>query len=305
MKVPPEIAEWGTWMRSEGLSTRTIKHRLETLTRFAREGLDVVAADSAAIAGFLAPYDWWSPSTRSNYYRALKAWYLWLIRRGIRPDNPLDLIKAPRQPRGRPRPTTTDQLAAILGTCNRRRTRAMALLAAYQGLRAHEIAKIRGEHVRNGKIKVLGKGSVEAELPLHPLVAEIAGSFPRIGWWFPSYTRPGHPITSQNVSAVLSQLIHRAGVDATGHQLRHWFGTETLKSSGGNLRTAQEALRHASVATTAIYTQIDDHEVREAIEGLPVPMYVVSGGKRRGRSAQFCTSRKSVQIPAPSERSEG
>lgn len=290
-------------MCSEGLSPRTIKHRLETLRRFHRQGLDVLGADSATVADFLARYQW-GASTRSNYYRALKAWYVWLVRRGLRADNPLDLIRAPRQPRGRPRPTTTDELGDVLATCNRRRTRAMVLLAAYEGLRAHEIAKFRGDHIRNGNVRVLGKGGVEAEIPLHPLVAEIAASFPRIGWWFPSYTREGRPITSQNVSTVLGDVMRRAGVDATGHQLRHWFGTETLKSSGGNLRTAQEALRHASPATTAIYTLIDDQQLRDAITGLPVPIYAVHGSKARRRSADFCRPGKTRQNASLDARSK-
>lgn len=281
-------------MVSEGIARSTIKHRTETLTYFQRDGLLIIDADSAAIAAFLARHVW-APATRSNYYRALKAWYLWLVRRGLRLDNPMSQIKPPRQPKGRPRPTTTPQLAATLTTCNRRRTRAMILLAAYQGLRVHEIAKFRGEHIRNGRVLVEGKGGKVAELPVHPLVAEIAASFPRIGWWFPSYKLAGQPITAQNVSRVLTQVMHRAGVDATAHQLRHWFGTETLRASGGNLRTAQEALRHSSPATTAIYTLVEDDEVRAAITGLPVPIHAVHGLAHRRRSAAYCADRNPPQ----------
>lgn len=61
----------------------------------------------------------------------------------------------------------------------------------------------------------------------------------------------------------------RAGVTGTPHGLRHHFGTQVLRASGGDLRTTQRALRHASPATTAIYTQVADEALFRAIGGIP------------------------------------
>lgn len=207
--------------------------------------------------------------SRSNYYRVLRAWYLWLRRRGLRADIPTDLMRAPKQPIGIPRPVSTGEFERVLAVCNRRRTRAMVLLAAYEGLRAHEIAKVRGEDVRGGRLRVIGKGEVDDSVPLHPAVAALAGEFPASGWWFPSYDYPGEPVTSGNVSAVISGAFKRAGVAATAHQLRHWFGTQSLRSSGGNVRVAQVLLRHASLATTQIYTRVENDEATAAVLALP------------------------------------
>jgi integrase len=56
----------------------------------------------------------------------------------------------------------------------------MALLGAMQGLRAHEIAKIKGEHLDliDRTMIVAGKGGVTSTLPLHHLVVEIAYQMP-------------------------------------------------------------------------------------------------------------------------------
>lgn len=146
----------------------------------------------------------------------------------------------------------------------------MILLAAYQGLRVHEIAKLRGEDVdlESMALYVVGKGNKPAVLPLHPEVAGFAaeGRFPAVGWWFPAYGRPG-PIQSAAVSKAIHDTMRRAGFEAKPHQLRHWYGT-TLVRNGADLRTVQELMRHASLATTQIYTESSDQQKRRAIDSL-------------------------------------
>jgi integrase/recombinase XerD len=267
------LDRWAKWMRFEGLRPRTIKHRTETMALFAHRGLDIAGASTEDLVEFVdAMNDAHGPtsaSTRSNRHRVLRAWFLWLVRTEVRADNPLDRVKAPKVPQSEPRPCSSDDVARVLDRCRRRRTRVMILLAAYAGLRVHEIAKVRGEDIRGDWLFVTGKGGVSAKIPLHQLIAAEAPRMPRTGWWFPSYSRPG-PITSQNVSTVIADAMARAGVDATAHQLRHWFGTEGLRSAGGNIRVAQQLLRHANISSTAIYTRVDDDETTAAVAGLPV-----------------------------------
>jgi integrase/recombinase XerD len=262
------LDEWALWMRSGGYSERTIAAR-SWLVGFMARSLDVDSSVAGwqDVARFMGRAT--SPGTRSTYYGDLNAWFNWLRTMGYRTDNPMERLPTPKPPKRRPRPITTEQLQRILATVNRRRTRAMVLLAAYQGLRAHEIAKFRGEDIDGQWLHVVGKGAKEAWLPLHPDVAALAVDFPRYDWWFPSYTRPGKPVAPKSVVRVLSELMERAQVNGVGHQLRHWYGTEVLRAAGGNTRVAQELLRHESLATTAGYTQVDDTERRAAILGLP------------------------------------
>jgi site-specific recombinase XerD len=70
------------------------------------------------------------------------------------------------------------------------------------------------------------------------------------------------------VSCAISIAMRRVGVPSTAHGLRHWFGTWLVRS-GTDLRTAQTLLRHASLATTAIYVEVADDARRAAVLRLP------------------------------------
>ncbi|HEY7052393.1 MAG TPA: tyrosine-type recombinase/integrase [Mycobacterium sp.] len=256
-------------------SPRTLIERERVVRLLARRRrVDPVTATWRDVAAFLADPAF-RDSTAVTYYAALRSWFAFLVEIGAREDDPLVRMTAPTAKRGTPHPVTTTELGAVLRKVNRRRTRAMVLLAAYEGLRVSEIARVRGEHFRGGQLYVRGKGGHELPLPVHPVITDLAATFPRVGLWFPSYTDQAEPITSNNVSRVVSEVMHRAGVNSSAHSLRHWYGTQVLTAAGGNLRTAQRALRHSSPATTAIYTLITDEQLREAIDGLPVPLHAV------------------------------
>lgn len=152
----------------------------------------------------------------------------------------------------------------------RRKTRAMILLAAHQGLRVSEISKMRGEFVNHvsGKLTVHGKGDVTLYQPLHDVTRTLSLTMPRRGLWFPSPKYPNQPIDPRSTSDIIGRAIKRAGVEGSAHQLRHWFGTELLRG-GADLRIVQELMRHADPRTTAIYTQVNDDQQREAIQVLP------------------------------------
>jgi integrase/recombinase XerD len=59
------------------------------------------------------------------------------------------------------------------------------------------------------------------------------------------------------------------GSAASPHQLRHWYGTNVLLAAGGNLRVAQELLRHANLNATAIYTRVTSDQQADAVVALP------------------------------------
>lgn len=268
------LDRWVMAMRAAGNAERTYVERRRLLERVARHtGQQPAEFTADALAEYLAGLH--SAATRSTYWGGLRAWFVWLVDvEELRADNPMRKLRRPKVPRRRPRPVTDDQLQRVLAAANRRRTRTWVLLATYQGLRVHEIAKVRGEDVDlvGGTLRVLGKGGTDEELPLHPLVAAEAEHYPRRGWWFPSYEkygRGGEHVLANTVSQIIGNAFRRAGVQCSAHQLRHWFGTNTLRAAGGNLRVAQELLRHASIATTALYTQVDDSERRAAIMALP------------------------------------
>lgn len=209
-----------------------------------------------------------SRSSRATYHASIRAFHIWLMRAGHRADDPTLATPVPKRPKGTPHPVADAQLSKLLHTVNRRRTRMMILLAAFAGLRVHEIAKIRGEDVdiEMGALYVYGKGGKTAVIPLHETVAELALTFPREGYWFPSYSSGG-PISSRAVSKAIHDTMARAGIKGKPHHLRHWYGT-SLARNGVDLRTVQELMRHESLATTQIYVEVSDQQRRRGIDTL-------------------------------------
>lgn len=263
------LADWARSMRAEGLAERTVTEWPRIVVRACRHAdTDPARLSTADLIDYMAALP--SAGTRQTYFTALAAWHRWLHAAGHRADDPMGGLRRPRAPRGEPHPIATGHLDALLASGVRRRTRTAVLLAAYQGLRVHEIAKVRGQDVDliAGRFRIVGKGGVEKWLPLHPVIAAEARRYPRRGFWFPSPTRPGQPIRRDSLSSVISRAMARCGVPGTAHSLRHWFGTELVRG-GVNARVVQELMRHASLATTAIYTLVDDDQQRSAIHTLP------------------------------------
>lgn len=268
----PPIERYELWMRGRGLSSRTITESVRTLRRIQRDsGYPVEAMPTLAISRFLAA-EHLGARARYTYSGHLRGFYRWLAGEGG--ADAMATLPNPRMPRSVPRPITTGQLTKLLALDLRCKTRMMLLLAAFAGLRAHEIAKVRGQDVdiEARTLHVVGKGGHGATIPLHPLIVEHAESMPRRGWWFPSNsTRPGQHMRGQVVSMTVRDAMRRADIPEGGaHRLRHWYGT-TLVTSGADLRTAQTLLRHSNLASTAIYTEVTDDRRIEAIGRLKLP----------------------------------
>lgn len=227
-----------------------------------------------------------APSTRATTRFTFLAFYGFIQGEELRPDNPALRLPVVKVPPRRPRPYTQEQIDALLASGAYWRTRAMILLAAYQGLRVSEIARVHREDfdMNAGTQKVFGKGGRTDYLPVHPVIRDLV---PLMGdaWWFPARLgRPGH-IKGQSVSDLLHDARERAGIvdkRLTGHSLRHSFATELVRR-GANIRAVQDLMRHASLSTTQMYTQVLDDDRREAHSVLPVRVIPA----RSGRSPQI------------------
>lgn len=275
MVTDPLLDEWQLWQYAKSLSRRTVTERLSTVSRMAEwSGRPAATAVPADIVGWLAAGDDWSLNTRWTYHANLAAWFLWLQKAGHRQDNPMVNIDRPKRSKGQPRPVSNRDMQRLVGVRCRQRSRAMLMLASFQGLRVHEIAKVKGDHfdLVNRSMTVTGKGGFTAVLPLHHRVLEVAYGMPRTGFWFPGPDR-GHQ-RRESVSGTIKDAMVRAGVPGSAHCLRHWFGT-ALVEAGVDLRTVQVLLRHQNLSTTAIYTAISGRRQAEGIERLD-PFAVVA-----------------------------
>jgi len=269
LNLLPYFAEY---QRGKGLSERTISNRdfmLKQLRNFAGRTLaDLTTHELRCHLGRGVSKG--SMQTERDCYRAF---YRFLTDEGLRNDDPSEKLPRIRAPRGRPRPYTQEQIDALLASGAYKRTRAMILLGCYQGFRAAEIAAVHGHDfdLHAGTISVLGKGGKVSTLPAHPTIIELAKTMPKDAFWFPARkTNTGH-IHSRSVSDLMTRAKKRAGITEprlTGHSLRHAYGTSLVKA-GVDLRTVQELMRHESLATTQIYTLIDDDQLRDGLSRLP------------------------------------
>lgn len=295
--LPARIAEWKVWQHGQSLSPRTVDERVATVMRCAVWAQsDPQSLRSDQISAWLAAEGGeWSANTRWTYYTSLAAWFRWLEKLEYRSVNPMEKVGKPRRPKGVPRPISDDNMRRLLRSRMHRRTRAMVLLGAMQGLRAHEIAKVKGEHLDlvDRTMIVAGKGGVTWMLPLHPMVVEIAYQMPRKGFWFPGADR-GHQ-RRESVCGTVKDAMIRAGIPGSTHCLRHWFGTALVRA-GVDLRTVQELMRHQNLSATAIYTEIAKEQRAKGIQLLdpfgfatmePMPVATVTVEAMRQQAAEL------------------
>ncbi len=262
---------WSTWMGAQAMSPATIDSRLGLVRRAAASaGVDATELGPLDISGFLARPGL-AAGTKSTYFSALRAWSEYLELVGVRTDDPMRTLRAPRVARWEPRPIETVHLRALLARHLHRRTRMMVMLAAFAGLRVSEVAAVSGEAFdREAQLlHVVGKGGKPRRVPLHEELLEAAVGWPASGWWFAG-RRPGEHVRPGSVSDTISDAMRGAGIEHpyTPHSLRHWFAT-TLVEEGADLRTVQVLMGHASLATTQVYVRASLTLARDAVARLP------------------------------------
>jgi site-specific recombinase XerD len=239
---------------------RTLGKPIETATA---EDLEAWYADLATRI---------EPAARGRYLSHASNFYRWMIRQRLRDEDPTARLSQPRLQRRLPRPIADrDLIPALLNAPTR--VRPWLLLGLLAGLRACEIAGLRGEDISwdlNMIVIVEGKGGKQRLLPLHPQLASELDLLPRQGWLFPHHDHPKRPVKAWNVSHGVNHYLHSIGVEATFHQFRHRFATDVFAATK-DLRLTQELLGHADPRTTAAYTAWDRGAASAAIERLTIP----------------------------------
>lgn len=216
-----------------------------------------------------------TPRTRYAYCSHIHAFYLWALDEGRLDADPTATIRRPRLPRLVPRPIADADLDHALMVAPPR-LRAMMALAAFQGLRAGEIARLGREDVldmNDPPVLIVdhGKGGHQRVVPLneHALIAMRLAGMPRSG---PIFKRAdnGQALTPGAVSRLVNTYLHSLGIAATIHQLRHWFGSKLYQESH-DLRMTQELLGHSSPSTTAGYAAWSVENGAQAVRALAPP----------------------------------
>lgn len=253
-----------TALKAEERSPATIRDRGRCLRRL-HEDLPhgILYACTEQLQAWLA-YDQWDRWTRYTYTSHLLAFFRWLLAQGIRDDDPTRALRRPPAPKCLPRPATAAQIAVALTAPEPLRT--AVLLAMYEGMRRSEIARCRREHITEElTIIPIAKGGNAQSVPTHPIVWEhVRGLEPG-----PLIVHRGYEMTPERLSGYALRWFRSRGLRGFGlHQLRHWYGT-TIQRELGDIRVTQECLRHASISSTQIYTQVTPGQRAKAVAALP------------------------------------
>jgi integrase/recombinase XerC len=193
-------------------------------------------------------------------------------------------IRGPRIKRGLPRPVTPDDAVnlaeLVAGTAGEEwigaRDRAVLLLMYGAGLRIAEALSLTGADASLGEtLVVTGKGGKQRVVPIIPLVRAAVADYAAKSPWPQEKGQPlfrgakGGALGQGMVQKAVASARTALGLPATAtpHALRHSFASHLL-SAGADLRSLQELLGHASLASTQIYTRVDSatllHTYRKA-----------------------------------------
>lgn len=209
---------------------------------------------------------------------AVRSFYKFLAKESILENAAARSIRTPRVRRGLPRPLSPEDAGRAIAEAGEHdvewlgaRDAALLTLLYGAGLRISEALGLKRGDVPLGEtLTVIGKGRKERSIPVLPLVAlalsDYAGKIPFTG--APSsplfLSRRGRAMSPREAQGLMQRLRGRLGLPekATPHALRHSFATHILQG-GGDLRSVQELLGHASLSTTQVYTAMDTRQLLE------------------------------------------
>jgi integrase/recombinase XerD len=242
--------------------------------RFAQaRGSAVGRAEAATLRAYLESLSASGLAARSAARRlsALRQFYRFLLREGVRDDDPTMLLDSPRLPGSLPKYLSEAEVDALLAAAAGRPSAAQAALmvAALEilystGLRVSELLALpRAALAGDGAVLLVrGKGGKERIVPLsepaRAAAAALLAGRKQPGRYLFQSRRPNRPITRQGFALMLKQTALDAGIDparVSPHVLRHSFASHLL-ARGADLRSLQLLLGHADIATTQIYTHV-------------------------------------------------
>ena len=220
-------------------------------------------------------------TTIARRLAAIRSFFRHQVLVGLRQDNPAADVGLPRRTRKLPRtlsPGEAERLVeAASGTTPRDlRDRALVELLYGAGLRVSEAVGLEkgGVDLDERLVRSIGKGGKERIVPLGRSAADALRRYLSRGRpYLDRRHRPelflnarGGPLTRAGAFLILRRLAEKAGLEPTRihpHLLRHSFATHLLEG-GADLRSVQEMLGHADLATTELYTHVTDRRRREA-----------------------------------------
>jgi integrase/recombinase XerD len=287
-----------------GLSRNTLEAYRSDLLQFGRflqlRGVSAMQAQHGDLAAFLSelagtpsersPANGDAPdrarppaaaSTLGRKVACLRSFYRHLRREGLIEHDPTADLHGPRKTQRLPRVLTRDEVARLLrepqGTAPLAlRDRALLELMYACGLRVSEVTglELADVDLEEGMLRARGKGSKERLVPVGRQAIVAIGAYVARGRPLLLGAKPeaklflnrrGGGLTRQGLYKIVQGHARGAGLEArmSPHTLRHSFATHLL-AGGCDLRSLQEMLGHADLATTQVYTHLSAERLKDA-----------------------------------------
>ena len=274
-----------------GASPRTLEAYRRDLDDFAAmlrpRKLDVHQAASVDIRAYLTRMAdaGMAPRTAARRLSALRQFHRFLFAEGVREDDPTTATDSPQLGRPLPKYLSEDHVLALLDAARELEgphgLRAFALLELLYatGLRVSELVALPLSAVaRDQSVMIVrGKGNKERMAPLSDPAREAVTAYRAVRdqflagpkttkWLFPSTGEHGH-LTRDGFAKMLKDVAVKAGLPpsrVSPHVLRHSFASHLL-AHGADLRSVQQMLGHADLATTQIYTHVLEERLKTLV----------------------------------------
>ncbi|MFZ5592342.1 MAG: site-specific tyrosine recombinase XerD [Bacillota bacterium] len=219
-------------------------------------------------------------TTLARRLAALKAFYRYLTQEKYIAADPTRNFSSPRTGQKLPRVLTVEQVEMLLAQPRIShptglRDKAMLELMYATGMRVSEVVNLDVEHLDlvHGLVRCYGKGHKERLLPLGSVAGRFLAMYLQQARTKLTRQKDGGPLfvnqygqrlSRQSFWKAIKKYALKSGIGSqiTPHTLRHSFATHLLQAGAG-LRSVQELLGHADIATTQIYTHLTDVHLQE------------------------------------------
>lgn len=225
-----------------------------------------------------------STYARARKTAAIKSFYNYLETKAkVVKENPARELETPKIGKKHPVYLTLDQSKSLLNNIdgrNRERDYAIIVLFLNCGMRLSELISIDITRIKGDTLTVIGKGNKERTIYLNTAAINSINQYisvrPKEGLLDKDalfLSERKRRIDKSTVEKLVKKYVRNAGLYGekyTPHKLRHTAATLMYKYGNVDIRALQQILGHESVATTQIYTHLDDERLREAVKSNPL-----------------------------------
>ena len=286
------IDGWLSELNQRDLSRHTVEAYLRDVTQFIaflaeHSGQEVSPASfdtlkAMDVRSFLAKRRNVEATQSRSLARSLsglRSFTLYLSEKNYPVSAAFKIVRSPRIPKSLPRPMSQSdalQMIALAGDMSSHpwenlRNQALLVLIYGCGLRISEALNLSyGDRPKpdNISIRITGKGKKQRDAPILPLIENAIQQYIQAAPFDFKDDDPlfrgvrGGRFSARQVQMIVEKCRRSMGLPdtVTPHAFRHSFATHLL-AAGGDLRTIQELLGHASLSSTQIYTEIEDAEL--------------------------------------------